>query len=77
MQKLWSYVQKYQYFLKLFIKIIKKEKFKFKFLLHFLKFSGIGLKNYYIFISDIDPETNPEMILNIVNAAKQLGFFPI
>ena len=38
---------------------------------------GEGLANYSIYISDIDPYTNPEIIIYIAEAVKQFGIFPI
>ncbi|MGZ5486849.1 MAG: uroporphyrinogen decarboxylase family protein [Nitrososphaeraceae archaeon] len=43
----------------------------------YLTEGGVGLKNYTIFISDIDPNTNPEIVCSISTAVKQLGIFPI
>jgi hypothetical protein len=43
----------------------------------YLEKGGIGLTQYSIFLSDIDPDTKPEIISSLVSAVKQLGIFPI
>ena len=43
----------------------------------YLTEGGVGLANYSIFISDIDPNTNPEIVCYVAAAVKQLGIFPI
>jgi uroporphyrinogen-III decarboxylase len=43
----------------------------------YLEKGGIGLAKYSIFLSDIDPATDPRTIVSLVSAVKQLGIFPI
>lgn len=43
----------------------------------YLEKGGIGLTKYSIFLSDIDPDTDPKTIISLVSAIKQLGTFPI
>ncbi|MCL6087984.1 MAG: uroporphyrinogen decarboxylase family protein [Actinobacteria bacterium] len=43
----------------------------------YLEEGGVGLTNYSIYLSDIDPNTNPEIVSSIASAVKQLGIFPI
>ena len=43
----------------------------------YLEKGGAGLSNYSIYLSDIDPNTDPKIITNMVSAVKQMGGFPI
>ncbi len=43
----------------------------------YLEKGGAGLSNYSIYLSDIDPNTDPKIITNLVSAVKQMGGFPI
>jgi uroporphyrinogen-III decarboxylase len=43
----------------------------------YLEGGGKGLENYSVYISDIDPSTDPEIIIYIAEAVKQLGIFPV
>ena len=43
----------------------------------YLEKGGAGLSNYSIYLSDIDPDTDPRIITNLVSAVKQMGTFPI
>ncbi len=43
----------------------------------YLEQGGEGLDSYSIFLSDLDPDTDPEIIVYLVEAVKQLGIFPI
>lgn len=43
----------------------------------YLEEGGAGLNYYSIFLSDIDPDTDPYIISSIVQAVKKFGVFPI
>ncbi len=43
----------------------------------YLEKGGVGLTNYSIYLSDIDPNTDPEIVVRLTSAVKQLGIFPI
>ena len=43
----------------------------------YLEEGGSGLSSYSIFLSDIDPNTDPRIVFYLVSAVKQLGVSPI
>lgn len=43
----------------------------------YLEKGGAGLASYSIYLSDIDPNTDTEIVSHLTSAVKQLGIFPI